>query len=257
MRDGLMMTFANKTVVITGAGSGVGRSLAIGFAADGADVVGIGRTQADLEGTAASCSGRMHFVVGDVARAADVERLFQETVRHHGKVDILVNNAALYPKKSFLEMPHAEWVHAIETNVIGLAHCCRMALPGMLERGHGWIINMGSFAWRGPGPASSAYCASKGAVNVFTAALASEVDRRRHPDVLVNELVAGVFRTRMSDSGDDPAEAYPHARTVASLPSGGPHGQVFLRSQLYVEARGLRARLMRIARSFLQKRHDH
>ena len=242
------MIFTGKTVVITGAGSGVGRALALGFAGDGADVVGFGRTREDLERTAASCAGRMHFVVGDVAREADVERLFDEALRRHGKVDILVNNAALYPKRNFLDMSHAEWAHALETNVIGLALCCRKALPGMLERGHGRIINMGSFAWKGPGPASSAYCASKAAVTVFTAALASEVDRARHPDVLVNELLAGVFRTRMSDTGDDPAEAYAHARTVASLPAGGPHGQIFLRSVVFVEEQGLRARLNRIAR---------
>ncbi len=245
------MIFTGKTVVITGAGSGVGRALALGFTADGADVVGFGRTREDLERTAAACAGRMQVVVGDVAREADVERLFDEVERRHGKVDILVNNAAIYPKRNFLDMTQAEWAHAFETNVIGLAHCCRKALPGMLARGYGRIINMGSFAWKGPAPASSAYCASKAAVTVFTAALASEVDRARHPDVLVNELLAGVFRTRMSDTGDDPAEAYTHARTVASLPSGGPHGRIFLRSEVFVEAHGLRARLMRIARGLL------
>ena len=214
-------------------------------------MVGFGRTREDLERTAASCAGRMHVVVGDVSREADVERLFEEAQARHGRVDILVNNAALYPKRNFLDMSQAEWAHAFETNVVGLAHCCRKALPGMLARGHGRIINMGSFAWKGPGPASSAYCASKAAVTVFSAALASEIDRGRYPDVLVNELLAGVFRTRMSETGDDPAEAYAHARTVASLPAGGPHGQIFLRSDVFVEEQGLRARLARIARRLI------
>ncbi len=242
------MIFSGKTVVITGAGSGVGRGLAVGFCADGADVVGIGRTRADLEQTAALCGGRMHFVVGDVVSEADVDRLFAEAMRLHGKVDVLVNNAAQYPKVLFLDSTHADWTHAFETNVIGLALCCRKALPGMLERGHGRIINMGSFAWKGPIPASSAYAASKAAVTVFTKALASEVDRARHPDVLVNELLAGVYRTRMSDTGDDPAEAYAHARTVASLPAGGPHGEIFLHSQVFVEEGGIRSRLKRLVR---------
>ncbi len=241
------MIFAGKTVVITGAGSGVGRALAQGFAADGANVVGIGRTHADLERTQAGCAGRMRFVVGDITREGDVARLFDEAIQHHQKVDVLVNNAAIYPKKNFLDLTHAEWAHAVETNVIGLALCCRKALPGMLERGYGRIINLGSFAWKGPGPASSAYCASKAAVTVFSAALASEIDRARYPDVLVNELLAGVFRTRMSESGEDPSEAYPHARTVAGLPAGGPHGQIFLRSEVFREERGPLARLKRIA----------
>ncbi|MEX2209240.1 MAG: SDR family oxidoreductase [Myxococcota bacterium] len=245
------MIFTGNTVVITGAGSGVGRALAQGFAGDGANVVGFGRTREDLERTAASCAGRMQLVVGDVSREADVVRLFEEVQRLHGRVDVLVNNAALYPKRNFLDMSHAEWAHAFETNVIGLAHCCRLALPGMLARGHGRIINMGSFAWKGPGPASSAYCASKAAVTVFTAALASEVDRARHPDVLVNELLAGVFRTRMSETGEAPEAAYPHARTVASLPAGGPHGRIFLRSEVFVEEHGLRARAKRIAGKLL------
>lgn len=240
------MIFSGKTVVITGAGSGVGKGFAIGFARDGADVVGFGRTRDDLERTAEQCGGRMHVVVGDVSRPADVDQLFAEADRLHGKVDVLVNNAAHYPKLRFLDSTHADWAHAIETNFIGLTHCCRKVLPGMLSRGHGRVINMGSFAWKGPIPASSAYCSSKAAVTVFTKALASEIDRTLYPDVLVNELLAGVFRTRMSETGQDPAEAYAHARTVASLPAGGPHGEIFLHSELFVEEGGIRSRLRRL-----------
>ena len=241
-----MPLFAGRTIVITGAGAGVGRGLAVGFCADGADVVGIGRTERDLEETAARCGGRMHFVVGDVSKESDVDRLFEEATRRHAKVDVLVNNAAVYPKKTFLESPHAEWVAAFEINVFGTALCCRKVLPGMLERGHGRIINMGSFAWKGPIPSASAYSASKAAVSVFTKSLAAEIDRARHPDVLVNELLAGQFKTRMSDVGEHPDAAYPHARTVASLPAGGPHGEIFLHGEVFVEQAGLRARLRRL-----------
>jgi NAD(P)-dependent dehydrogenase (short-subunit alcohol dehydrogenase family) len=238
--------FQGRCVVVTGAGSGIGRALAVGFSRDGADVVGIGRTREDLEWTAELCEGRrMHYLVGDVSREADVERLFGEARDRHGKVDILVNNAALYPKLRFLDCSHREWARVIETNVIGMALCCRAALPGMLERGHGRIINMGSFAWRHPIPASSAYSASKGAVSAFTRALAAEIDRRRYPDVLINELLPGVYRTRMSETGEDPREAYAHARFVASLPPDGPTGASFVRSRLHHEETGMRARLRR------------
>jgi len=249
------MHFAGKTVVITGAGSGVGRGLAIGFRRDGANVVGIGRTPEDLARTAELCgAGGMHWIAGDVAREADVERLFAEATLRHGRVDILVNNAALYPKQLFLESSHREWAYVIETNVIGLALCCRMALPGMLERGHGRIVNMGSFAWLRPIPASSAYAASKGAVRAFTKALAAEIDRKRYPDVLVNELLPGVYRTRMSDTGEDPGDAYRHARFVASLPAKGPSGESFLRSELTVDDTGLRARAKRMVSRLLRGR---
>lgn len=241
------MSISGKCVVVTGAGSGIGRAIAAGFCSDGATVVGIGRTGADLAETARLCgAGRMHFVVGDVGRPEDVERLFSEADRLCGKVDILVNNAAQYPKVPFLESPQEEWSRAIQTNVVGLAHCCRMALPGMLERGFGRIINLGSLAWMGPIPNSSAYSASKGAVRAFTRALATEIDRRRYPDVLVNELLPGIVRTRMSDAGEDPKNIYSHARFVASLPPNGPTGRTFLQSALYVENHGLRARARRL-----------
>lgn len=241
------MPFSGKIVLVTGAGSGVGRGLAVGFCTDGAEVVSIGRTEADLRATAALCDGRMRYVVGDVGREQDVDRLFREVDEVGDRVDVLVNNAAEYPKRNFLDSSHAEWARTLETNVVGLAYCCRKALPGMLDRGHGRIINMGSFAWKGPIPASSGYSASKGAVSAFTKALASEIDRQRYPDVLVNELLAGVYRTRMSETGEDPADAYPHARTVASLPSGGPHGEIFLGSEIFrEESGGVRARLKRL-----------
>ena len=238
--------FSGKAVVVTGAGFGVGRALAVGFCADGASVMGIGRTRGDLEETARLCGAeKMHFVAGDVGRPGDVERLFSESIRLFGKVDILVNNAALYPKVAFLDAPIEEWIHVIETNVVGTVLCCRAALPGMLERGFGRIINLGSLAWMGPIPNSSAYSASKGAVRPFTRALAAEIDRSRYPDVLINELLPGNVRTRMSENGEDPAEIYQHARFVASLPRSGPTGMTFLQSTFYVENRGLRARLRR------------
>lgn len=241
------MLFEGKVVVITGAGSGIGRGLAVGFALDGAHVVGISRTEADLAHTAELCvPGRMHFVSGDISAEADVERLFAEALSRHGRVDILVNNAALYPKVRFLDMPYREWAHVIETNVLGMALCCYKALPGMLERGYGRILNIGTFAWRGPIPGASAYSVSKAAVPVLTKALAAEIDRARYPDVLVNELLPGVFRTRMTDHGEDPMDAYRHARVVASLPAGGPTGATFLRSEIFVEYVGVRAKLRRI-----------
>ena len=240
------MVFSGRSVIVTGAGSGIGRALAVGFCADGAQVMGIGRRQSHLEETSQLCAaGRMQFVAGDVAQPDDVERLFSEAVRLYGKVDILVNNAALYPKVAFLECSHEDWSRAIHTNLIGMAHCCRLALPGMLDRGFGRIVNVGSLAWMGPIPNSSAYCASKGAVRPFTRALASEVDRDRYPDVLVNELLPGIVRTAMSDSGEDPIDIYPHARFVANLPRNGPTGKTYLQSALYFENRGLRARLRR------------
>lgn len=246
------MDFSNRTVVVTGASTGVGRATAIGFCRDGARVVGIARTRSELEATAALCPpGSMHAVVGDIAKAQDVERLFAEAAERFGPVDILINNAALYPRLGFLEGSHDDWARVIETNVIGMALCCRVALPGMLERGFGRIVNLGSFAWRGPIPKASAYSVSKAAVGPLCKAIACEIDRSRWPDVLVNQLVPGIVRTRMSESGEEPEAIYPHVRFVAGLPRGGPTGETFLQSALYVEHLGRRERLKRMLRRAL------
>jgi NAD(P)-dependent dehydrogenase (short-subunit alcohol dehydrogenase family) len=242
----------DKTVVVTGAGSGIGRASAIGFSRDGATVIGIGRTADKLYETARLCApGTMHCVVGDIAQPRDVERLFSEASHDGRAVDVLVNNAALYPKEAFLEASIEQWIHALQTNVIGMALCCRMALPGMLKRGFGRVINLGSLAWRKPVPKSSAYAASKAAVRAFTIGLAAEIDRARYPDVLINELLPGFVKTAMSEHGVEPAQVYPHVRFVACLPKGGPTGMTFLQSSVYFEERGPRARLQRLAARLL------
>jgi 2-hydroxycyclohexanecarboxyl-CoA dehydrogenase len=233
------MTLVGKTVIVTGAGSGVGSGLVAGFCADGANVVGFGRT----EKTLADCAdkhgkGRMHAVVGDVARQADVDRLFAEATQRYGRVDILINNAAIYPRKLFLEAPIDEWAHTLEVNVIGMARCCHAALPGMLQRGYGRILNLGSFAWKGPIATASGYSVSKAAVSALTKSIAAEIDRGRYPDVLVNEFLPGIVRTSMSESGIDAMDVYPHAKAIATLPAGGPTGETFLQSERYVEHPG-------------------
>jgi NAD(P)-dependent dehydrogenase (short-subunit alcohol dehydrogenase family) len=247
-----MNMLEGKVVVVTGAGSGVGRGLAAGFCRDGAQVVGIGRTEADLEETARTYGqGRMSFVVGDVSSAEDVERLFAKAEADHGRVDILINNAAVYPKERFLDSDLEAFQRALLINVMGVAHTCHRALPGMIERGFGRVVNIGSYAFRGPVAGAAIYSASKGAVDVLTRALAVEIV---HPNVRINQLMPGIYRTRMTpDQGDDPMTAYPHCKVAATVSDGGPHGQTFLLSELVEEAAqgGLRAKLRNAARRWL------
>lgn len=232
--------------MITGAGRGLGRGLAEGFLRDGAIVVGFGRTAAALDELAAGApAGRVLAVAGDVGVREDVERLFATTVSALGRIDVLVNNAASYPRTRFLETPIEEWARVMEVNVIGMAHCCLLALPIMTAARFGRILNVGSFAWRHPIPASSSYAASKGAVAALTRAIASEVDPAL--DVRVNEFLPGFVRSGMNDEGSDPADVYPHLRHVASLPQDSPHGATFLLRELWVEHTGLRHRLRQLA----------
>lgn len=248
------MIFEDVAVVVTGAGQGIGRSLSVGFAKDGAHVVGISRTESDLAETARLCGGEQHmrYVVGDISRPQDVERLFAEAENWRGRVDVLVNNAAVYPKQEFVASNIEEWAKSVEINVIGMARCCHRALPGMLERGHGRIINLGSWAWKGPIPMASAYSVSKGAVFVLTPSIACEIDRARYPDVLVNEFLPGAVHTRMTpDRGDDPADVYPSLRDVALLLPNGPHGQRFDRHGLIHTDVGRTVKLKQRIKRFL------
>jgi NAD(P)-dependent dehydrogenase (short-subunit alcohol dehydrogenase family) len=240
------MDFSKLCVIVTGASGGLGRAMAEGFARDGALVIGFGRSKQDLEETRSRCpAGRMFAVPGDLTRKEDIETLFAEAQRHAGRVDVLVNNGARYPKLPFLGETFGDWEHAVLTNVIGTARCCHLALPGMLERGFGRIVNVGTFAWMGPIPNASAYSTSKGAIRPLTRSLASEVDRTRYPDVLINEFIPGKFRTGMSDEGEDAAAVYPHLRFVVSLPSGGPTGQTFFKSDMLQEPVRIKTRIRR------------
>lgn len=237
------MNLKDKTVIITGAGSGIGRALAVGFCKDGANVVGIGRTEKDLAQTSALCAQRMGYITGDVSSKDDVERLFKFTKDRYGKLDILVNNAAIYPKIGFLNASHEEWAKVFDVNFFGLAFCCRKALNEMTSTGYGRIINLASFAWKNPLPESSAYSISKGAVHHLTKALASEIDRNQYPNILVNEVSPGIVKTRMSDNGIDPQEVYPQVRFVANLPKNGPTGELFIKNEIFVEHYGMKRRI--------------
>ncbi|MFN5513193.1 MAG: SDR family NAD(P)-dependent oxidoreductase [Cyanobacteriota bacterium] len=252
MIDSESMVLNDRVVVITGAGSGIGRSLAIGFCRDGARVIGFGRTERTLQETAQLCNdGRMDYVVGDVSSEADVTRLFQETLQRYGKVDILVANAAIYPKQTFLEMSHSDWTKVIETNLNGAALCCRKVLPSMLEKKYGRIILLGSFAGRAVIPASSAYSVSKAGLSSLTKALAVEIDRALYPNVLVNELVPGATKTSMSLIGGDPQDVYSYAYVLATLPANGPTGRIFTKGKLHHEDYRLKTRLKRLFLSLL------
>ena len=235
-----------RICIVTGAGNGIGRALAAGFCEDGAEVVGFGRTKASLDETGEHFGrGRFHPVVGDLANAADVERLFDEAKRRVGKIDVLVNNGAIYPREALLDSLGG-LEQALAVNVVGMARCSRLALPGMLERGYGRIINLGSFAWKRPIERAGAYSISKAAVYTLTRAVAVEVDRGRYPNVLVNELVPGAVKTSMSAEGREAKDVYPEAKTIVLLPPGGAHGETFEDGQPVVENQGIRARVKRL-----------
>jgi len=224
------LSLTEKVVVTTGAGSGLGRSFSQTLAAEGAYVVLFGRTQQTLEETAAGCpEGSVTVVVGDVTSAADVQRLFAETMTRHGRLDVLLTCAGVNPLGPWLEMSHGEWAEAMQVNLLAVELCCREAIPLMRNTGHGRIVNLGSRAASAAPAGWSAYATSKAALSVFTRMLGQELADDH--DILINDLIPGVTKSNMSPSGQDPADVYPFLKQLLELPAGGPSGLAWFKGE--------------------------
>jgi 3-oxoacyl-[acyl-carrier protein] reductase len=225
--------FEGRVVVVTGAGSGIGRALSIGFTDDGARVVGIGRRESTLAATAEACTGAMTYRCADLSRPEECFGAMKGVIAEHGRVDILVNGAAVVAQGAFLEVDFDEWTTALATNFVGVAACCRAVLPQMVRQGSGRVITLTSRAAMVPIAHMSAYSASKAAAHSLTTCLAAEISER-HPDVLINDLIPGPTKTAMNPGGDQQPDAvYPYARQLALLPAGSPSGRAFFRGEPY------------------------
>lgn len=223
--------FADRVVVITGAGGAIGRAMCVGFAADGATVVAIGRREDTLDGTAALCSRPITSVCADLRRPDECFRAIEEVISKHRRIDVLVNCAGTFGGGLFLEAPFQEWADTVALNAVGVAACCRAALPHMIEQGYGRIVTIASRLAGTKSPGASAYSASKAAVSALTSCLGAEL--ASHPNVLINDLIPGPTKGAMSNSGQEPAAVYPYVRRLALLPSGGASGQMFFKGSRY------------------------
>jgi len=201
--------------LVTGGGRGIGAGIARELASDGWEVTVTGRTAAQVEEVAAEIGGTA--VVGDVSKRADVERMLAAA----GAIDLLVANAGVALWEDSWETDIDEWWQVLEVNVLGAYLTCRLALPGMIERGGGRIVITGSGAAYLPGSTSGAYSASKAAVCRFGEVLATQVKDDNvkvfviSPGLVKTELIGG----RMPDDAPwTPPELAP--RLVRELASG-------------------------------------
>ena len=198
MGDGRL---AGRVALITGASRGFGRAIALAFAREGARIAAnylSSRREADDVVAEASRLGAEAFALhGDVAREADARALIALTLERFGRLDILVNNAGIMVRGPLLEVPADAYQRMLDINVTGTLLCSRYALPPMMERRYGRIINLSSqLAQRAVGGGGfAAYAATKGAIESLTRALASEVGGH---GVTVNAIAPGGIETDMS-----------------------------------------------------------
>jgi 3-oxoacyl-[acyl-carrier protein] reductase len=190
-----MGKLSNKVAVVTGASKGIGAGIAKSLAADGAAVVvnyasskeGADRVVAEIK----AAGGNAIAVQGDVAKAADVQRLFAETKKAFGRVDVLVNNAGVYQFAPLEEITEEQFHRMFDTNVLGLLLATREAAK-YFDGGGGSVINIGSVASSLHPPASAIYTATKGAVDAVTRVLANELGAKK---IRVNSINPGVVNT--------------------------------------------------------------
>jgi NAD(P)-dependent dehydrogenase (short-subunit alcohol dehydrogenase family) len=188
-----------KVALVTGGGRGIGRAVALALAGAGAAVAITGRDTARLEATRAEIDARgaRAMALGfDVADSRAVDLAFAEARELLGPIDILVNNAGVTASVKFAEMDDATWDRIMRVNATGPFYCCRAAVPGMIERGGGRIINIASYAALSGIPYSSAYSASKHALLGLTRSLALELARY---GITANAICPGWVETDMLD----------------------------------------------------------
>lgn len=232
-----------NVAVVTGAGRGLGRALVLELAGRGCVVAGLSRSHSDLLDVARLCPPDVfHPFVCDVSDGSAVRAAFGN-IRQLGSISILINNAAVYPRRDFLDETPESFMHTMAVNLGGMVACTRLALEDMVERGAGRIVNVTSFADLAPIPASGAYSVSKGAARIFTRALVADLEGR-FPDIIVNDWVPGALRTSMGlPDGLNPADAARWGAELALSSDRTLNGTLWERNNEVLEQQSLRRRL--------------
>ena len=189
-----MQRFENKVVLVTGARSGIGAVTARRFSREGASVVLLGHHKPDEVARELPAERTLALEV-DVADAAAMGQAIAQTIERFGQLDVLVNNAAAFEGGDLTEVDDEAWRKVMAVNVDGVFHGCRAAIPHLLKS-KGSIINTSSVSGLGGDWGASPYCASKGAVNTFTQALALDLGRK---GVRVNAVCPTLTRTGMTE----------------------------------------------------------
>jgi 3-oxoacyl-[acyl-carrier protein] reductase len=238
------MQLDGKVAIVTGAGRGIGRAIAMAYGQEGAAVCCAARTNDQIEETARQIEagpGRALAVETDVTDSQSVSRMVEATADEFGGLDIIVVNAGagLDRGRSVEDSDIADWRATVEVNLMGAYYCVKSAIPHLKQRGAGKIITMGSGNGHRGRAGGSAYGTTKAALWMLTRILAQELWEY---NISVNELIPGPVRTEMTKQAisrpgsvfsvdsewvKNPEDVVPLALFMATQPDKGPTGQTF------------------------------
>jgi 3-oxoacyl-[acyl-carrier protein] reductase len=200
-----------KVAVVTGAGRNIGRAIALALAEGGASILINARSnRAEAEAVAHEIEvlgGKALVHIGDVADAASVQAMADAAVRHFGRIDILVNNAALRREKSFAQMSYPEWREIMDVTLDGAFHCVKACLPALRASGTGTIVNIGGLSAHTGAKNRAHVVTAKAGIIGFTRALAYDL---ADDGITVNCVVPGLIGTSRPKDKPEPAHHLTH-----------------------------------------------
>lgn len=208
-----------KVAIITGASKGIGKSIAKVYAAEGAKVVLLSRTEKDLQKVVQEIKdsgGEASYILGDVVKTEDMRRMADETLKRHGRIDILVHNVGVYPINPIEQMSEDQWHKVIDVNLNSAFYAVKAVLPAMKKQQYGRIVFTSSISGPRTGlPKMSHYTAAKAGVNGFMRTIALELAK---DNIAVNAVEPGIVMTEgVVEAGQEYIDAQKKAVPLGRL----------------------------------------
>lgn len=219
------MRLKNKVAVITGASAGMGRAMALRFAAEGATVIAVARRKERLDAIAQEAEREGNKIiarVGDVANQQQMEQMMDDVVAEYGRIDILINNAGIMDEMTSVgELTDEMWHHIIDVNLTGPFILCRKAVKQMLEQGYGNIINIASVGGLQGSRAGAAYTSSKFALVGLTKNIGFMYAKK---GIRCNAICPGGVSTEISEAGISNPDPFGLERAMAGIGTNPRNG---------------------------------
>jgi NAD(P)-dependent dehydrogenase (short-subunit alcohol dehydrogenase family) len=204
------MKLQGKVAIITGATDGIGKATALKFASEGAKVIMVGRDEARGRSAEAEVKkvGDGVYLKADVSDSSQVKKFIEETIRRHGRIDVLVNNAGIVHAGTILTTSEEIWDQIIDINLKGVFLCCKYTIPHMQKNGGGVIVNIGSINSMMAMENEAVYDTSKGGVLMLTKTIAVDFAKS---NIRANCILPGAVESTMLEASlnaaSDPAKA--------------------------------------------------